>query len=83
MWRPGRRLIESVLEAVQKHPTIVRVYLHVQTSNDSAQAFYSRFGFSASGVIEGYYKHISPPDAVLLEKLVNVRAAAAVDASSA
>jgi N-alpha-acetyltransferase 50 len=57
-----------VLASLDKHPNVVRVFLHVHTANETAQAFYSKFGFVSGGVIADYYKKISPPDAVLLER---------------
>ncbi len=63
----GRKLLLSVLSMLPRHPNVVRVYLHVQTSNADALAFYPKFGFTATGTIAGYYKRIEPADAVLLE----------------
>jgi N-alpha-acetyltransferase 50 len=63
----GKKLLESVLASLDKHPNVVRVYLHVHTVNETALAFYSKFGFVSGGVIADYYKKITPPDAVLLE----------------
>jgi hypothetical protein len=65
---PGRTLLETVLQSVTKHPNIVRIYLHVQTSNADALSFYSKFGFSVVDTIKDYYKRISPPDCHVLAK---------------
>ena len=69
--------MESALEAIEKHPNVVRVYLHVQTSNTAALEFYSKFGFSQAAIIPDYYRKITPTDAVLLEKLYDSGVAAA------
>lgn len=63
----GRKLLESVLEAVSKHSSVARVYLHVQVGNDTALAFYESFRFVVTGTIPDYYKKISPSEAVVLE----------------
>lgn len=49
--------------------TVRSVYLHVQTSNDEARAFYESQGFQMARQIDEYYKlGISPRSAWLLEK---------------
>ncbi|CAG8542502.1 16825_t:CDS:2 [Acaulospora colombiana] len=53
-------------------PKFTEIYLHVQTSNEEALAFYKKYDFQIVGTVEGYYKKITPPDAyVLSRKLVN------------
>ena len=65
----GRTLLEYVLDTVcAKRKHIRSVYLHVQTSNETALAFYKKFGFKIEKTIENYYKRISPTDCYLLEK---------------
>lgn len=45
------------------------VYLHVQTSNEEAKAFYEKNGFVVNDRVEDYYKvGISPRSAWLLER---------------
>ena len=46
---------------------IVDAYLHVQTNNDDAIAFYKRFGFVTDQVVQNYYKRLDPSDAVILK----------------
>ena len=40
----------------------------LQINNEEAIKFYSRFGFKVAETIQGYYKRLDPPDAVLLRK---------------
>jgi ribosomal-protein-alanine N-acetyltransferase len=47
----GRELLLKVMI----HPGIRRLKAEVRRSNTGAQAFYSRLGFRAQGVIPGYY----------------------------
>eukprot|EP00928_Gymnodinium_smaydae_P073209 TRINITY_DN56447_c0_g1_i1.p2 TRINITY_DN56447_c0_g1~~TRINITY_DN56447_c0_g1_i1.p2 ORF type:complete len:197 (+),score=63.04 TRINITY_DN56447_c0_g1_i1:206-796(+) len=47
------------------------MYLHVQTSNEGALAFYKSFGFQVTEKIENYYKKIEPPDCFVLRKPMN------------
>ena len=65
---PGAKLLQEVLETAQKDPSIVEVYLHVQTSNEDAKQFYLANGFIETGIIRDYYKRIEPPDCFLLKK---------------
>jgi ribosomal protein S18 acetylase RimI-like enzyme len=63
------QLVAEMLARVQKTwPTVARVYLHVQTSNERAIAFYTKLGFKVDRKLEGYYQRISPPDAFILIK---------------
>jgi ribosomal protein S18 acetylase RimI-like enzyme len=61
-------LLETVLNSLPKHPNIARVFLHVQTSNEDAIAFYKKFGFTITETIKDYYKRITPPDCYVLSK---------------
>ncbi|RHZ82725.1 hypothetical protein Glove_104g50 [Diversispora epigaea] len=49
-------------------PKFIEIFLHVQTSNEEALAFYQKYGFEIIGTVEGYYKKITPPDAYILSK---------------
>jgi len=62
-------LLRYVLDQARKEtsPPITYVYLHVQTSNLEAKAFYISHGFVETGIIEGYYKRIEPPDCFVLQ----------------
>jgi ribosomal protein S18 acetylase RimI-like enzyme len=64
----GAKLLNHVLETAKKDPSIIEVYLHVQTSNDDAKQFYLAHGFVQTDIIKGYYKRIEPPDCFLLKK---------------
>mmetsp|Transcript_19357 Transcript_19357/g.77086 ORF Transcript_19357/g.77086 Transcript_19357/m.77086 type:complete len:142 (-) Transcript_19357:155-580(-) len=75
----GRRLLDYLLaNARDKHPEIAFTYLHVQTSNDAAVAFYRNAGFERLGKIDNYYKRIDPPDCYVLAKLVHAAPADAL-----
>lgn len=67
----GSRLLTRVLQTVESSlPEVTEAFLHVQTSNEEAIAFYQRFGFHRAEVVEGYYKRnrLEPPDAVVLRR---------------
>jgi len=51
-----------------KADDVREIYLHVQTSNDGAIAFYKSFGFEVTEQINNYYKTIDPPDSYVLRK---------------
>ena len=44
------------------------IFSHVQVNNDSAIAFYDKFGFEIVEKKENYYKRIEPADAYVLQK---------------
>jgi ribosomal-protein-alanine N-acetyltransferase len=62
----GSRLMEAALEGA-KASGAVRVFLEVRESNEGAQAFYSRLGFSQDGLRPNYYRD-PPEDALLLSR---------------
>lgn len=64
----GTRLLERALAQAAQDPNIAEAQLHVQVSNEEAINFYKRFGFKVRGTVQGYYKRLDPPDAVLLVK---------------
>jgi len=65
----GSRLLEKCLSIVEASlPEVKEAYLHVQTSNDDAIAFYQKYGFEVIETIKDYYRRIDPPDAVVLSK---------------
>jgi len=62
----GKRLLCRALTEAAKDASVEDVYLHVQTSNTEALAFYQAFGFEVKETIAGYYKRIEPPDCHVL-----------------
>lgn len=44
------------------------IYLHVQTSNDVARAFYEHLGFKLVNTLPSYYTHSEPTSAWVFEK---------------
>ncbi|GBC04939.1 hypothetical protein RclHR1_05960007 [Rhizophagus clarus] len=67
----GTKLLTHILQhatLTTQHPKFVEIYLHVQTSNEEALAFYKKYDFEIVATVEGYYKKISPPDAYVLSK---------------
>jgi ribosomal protein S18 acetylase RimI-like enzyme len=63
----GTRLLRHALNEGSNDAFIKQAYLHVQTNNDHAIAFYKRFGFVEDGVAHNYYKRLEPPDAAVLK----------------
>ena len=63
----GTRLLQHALNEGSADSFIVDAYLHVQTNNDDAIAFYKRFGFVTDQVVQNYYKRLDPSDAVILK----------------
>lgn len=64
----GSIMIKHVLEQCKADSSLVKIYLHVQTSNEDALQFYAKYGFEQKGVVPNYYKNIQPADAILLER---------------
>jgi ribosomal protein S18 acetylase RimI-like enzyme len=65
----GTKLLNHVFDLCAKQ-NIPEIYLHVQTNNDDAIAFYKKFGFEITETIYQYYKHITPPDCHVLTKFI-------------
>lgn len=63
----GTRLLRHALNEGSKDAFLTHAYLHVQTNNADAIAFYRRFGFEQDGVARNYYKRLEPPDAAVLK----------------
>mmetsp|Transcript_37176 Transcript_37176/g.72524 ORF Transcript_37176/g.72524 Transcript_37176/m.72524 type:complete len:195 (-) Transcript_37176:7-591(-) len=64
----GTEMLEQTLDDAEKDASVSEAYLHVQTSNTDAMAFYKRFGFEVTSTIKNYYKRIDPPDCHVLTK---------------
>ena len=62
--------MQHIIQAATAHakPGVSSIYLHVQTSNDGAKAFYERHGFKMVRTHENYYKKITPHDAWILQR---------------
>ncbi|KAJ6820387.1 N-alpha-acetyltransferase 50 [Iris pallida] len=65
----GTKLLNHVLDLSAKQ-NISDVYLHVQTSNDDAIAFYKKYGFEITDTIHNYYTNITPPDCYVVSKVI-------------
>lgn len=64
----GSVMLKHVLDICETEGNYDNIYLHVQVNNDSAIAFYDRFGFEIVEKKENYYKRIEPADAYVLQK---------------
>lgn len=60
------KLYNHILEHAQKDSKIKEIFLHVQTTNVDALAFYKGFGFEIVETVKGYYKRIEDTDAHVL-----------------
>ena len=83
----GRKLLQRMLDKVEAGEDVLgdvtEIYLHVQTSNDAALAFYHGQGFETKEILKGYYKRIEPPDCYLLSKSVTRRKGVAATGNDA
>ena len=52
----GTKMLEQVLNIVEKVGAFTSIFLHVQVNNDSAIEFYKKFGFNIVETKEQYYK---------------------------
>ncbi|KAL7638171.1 UNVERIFIED_CONTAM: hypothetical protein RMT77_011796 [Armadillidium vulgare] len=64
----GTKMLQHVLNFVEKDGNFHAIFLHVQVNNDSALEFYKKFGFEVVETKEHYYKRIEPADANVLQK---------------
>mmetsp|Transcript_14436 Transcript_14436/g.28490 ORF Transcript_14436/g.28490 Transcript_14436/m.28490 type:complete len:199 (+) Transcript_14436:50-646(+) len=69
------QLIEWVVDKAQgkegQADEVQEIYLHVQTSNAGAIAFYKQYDFEITDEIPNYYKNIEPPDCYVLRRELN------------
>ncbi|XP_074582911.1 uncharacterized protein LOC141839138 [Curcuma longa] len=69
----GTKMLKHVLNLSEKQNNISDIYLHVQTNNEDAIAFYKKSGFEIVDTIQNYYENISPPDCYVLRKEVHAK----------
>lgn len=68
----GSKLVEFIIQQAKDYGDVDGVFLHVQTNNDVAKAFYEKNGFSVIGdVKKDYYRRVEPRDAYLLGFNIN------------
>ena len=60
-------MFETVLNQVKKDKTIKYIYLHIQVGNETAMAFYKKYGFEVAETLVGYYTDIEPSDCHILK----------------
>lgn len=70
MFMIGSRVLQMVIDYAKKHD-IASILLHVQTSNEEAVQFYSKYDFKISETVEKYYSKIEPTSAYILTKSLN------------
>ena len=61
-------LLNYIIDGAAKDNRIEEIFLHVQTSNDDAKAFYLSHEFEQTPIIEDYYTRVEPTSAFLLKK---------------
>ncbi|KAF9159398.1 N-alpha-acetyltransferase 50 [Actinomortierella ambigua] len=66
----GTALLEHILEHAAEDKKIGKVYLHVQTTNEEALAFYKKHGFEQKEKVANYYPNFDDSDAYRLEKVL-------------
>lgn len=68
----GTKLVEFIIQQAKDYGDVDGIFLHVQTSNLIAKAFYEKLGFQVVGdVWKDYYNRIEPRDAYLLGYKIN------------
>lgn len=67
--KKGKDGKENKPEPLRRSYTVASAYLHVQTSNVEAKAFYEKHGFSETQLLPEYHRpSIEPRSAWVLEK---------------
>lgn len=64
----GSKLLHHSLSLCLQDPSILEIYLHVQTNNEEAIHFYTKYGFRITETVTNYYRRIEPPDCHVLTK---------------
>lgn len=69
----GTKLMQHLTDKIsESNNQIHSIFLHVQISNEEAIAFYKKFGFEIVKEVENYYHRITPTNAYILEKQLNI-----------
>ncbi|KAG0222299.1 hypothetical protein BGW41_006074 [Actinomortierella wolfii] len=63
-------LLEHIMTHAAENKKIRKVYLHVQTTNEEALAFYKKHGFELKEKVDKYYTNVEDADAYRLEKVL-------------
>ena len=63
-------MLEKAIDVCVKDRGVKKMYLHVQSSNESALAFYKKHGFTVKEELRDYYTDIDPPHCFVLERIV-------------
>ena len=66
----GQRLLKKALTEAQQDGNIIEAYLHVQSNNHDAMQFYAKSNFDVGETIANYYRRLTPPDAVVLRRIL-------------
>ncbi|ORZ13981.1 acyl-CoA N-acyltransferase, partial [Absidia repens] len=67
----GHFLLQHIIDQAQLQPTITQIYLHVQTVNTAALAFYHQHGFREVALVRGYYRLANNNDAYVVVRNIN------------
>ena len=64
---PGTTLLANALSMAAADGGVGVAYLHAHVANEEALAFYrEKLGFRRGATARGYYRRLTPPDAVVL-----------------
>ena len=70
----GTKLMQHLTNKISEcNDHIHSIFLHVQINNEEAILFYKQFGFEIVKEVENYYQRITPPNAYILEKHLNIQ----------
>ena len=66
--------MQHITDKISESDNIIQsIFLHVQINNEEAIAFYKSFGFHIIKEVENYYSRITPSNAYILEKQLDVQ----------
>ena len=70
----GTKLMQHLTDKISESKSQIHsIFLHVQINNEEAIAFYKKFGFEIVKEVENYYHRITPTNAYILEKQLNIQ----------